>query len=302
MLPFQFQGTQGDRGLTGLTAWSDATGLDRNSRVAPLVYFKQQDRNGRWRVREACISVSNVTPHYNVGPLGANAHPYPGGGTYILDLPQNWQPHGDPERRVYVFDVQPYEGALAARAYWYLARVDYRRQDGSRAQQELYRVDSPPDQMPAGSFCQDPATGRVYVRLPADAQEPCPIGRHLKLAPQQAVGYYVGREVSGPAEKYRGQLVSEALAQTMIQEGIAELDAVANFLSCVCGSPTLEKGCPILGLCRDADSVARPAVPERPVRVRRPRRPRPLRRGRLGARVLRAVTADPVIALRRRNG
>ena len=39
------------------------------------------------------------------------------------------------------------------------------------------------------------------------------------------------------------------------------MDVVANLLSCVCGSPTLEKGCPILGLCRDADSCARPSVP-----------------------------------------
>ena len=99
---------QGDRSFGDLADWSAASGWDRNSRVAPLVYFKQQDRNGRWRVREACISVTNVTPHFNVGPLGANAYPYAGGGTYILDLPQNWKPHGDPARRVYVFDVQPY--------------------------------------------------------------------------------------------------------------------------------------------------------------------------------------------------
>jgi hypothetical protein len=70
-----------------------------------------------------------------------------------------------------------------------------------------------------------------------------------------------GREVAGAAEKYRGKLIGESLAQAMGQEGLQELDVVANFLSCVCGSPTFERGCPILGLCRDADSCPRPAVP-----------------------------------------
>ena len=260
-LPFQLNAQLGDRSFSNLAAWSAAAGWDRNSRVAPLVYFKQQDRNGRWRVREACISVSNLTPHYNVGPLGANADPYAGGGTYILDLPQNWKPHGDPARRVYVFDVEPEAGALAARAYWYVARVDYRRNDGSRAVQDLYRVYLPPEQLPAGAFHQEASTGRVYVRLPADAQEPCPIGKHLQLRPSQAVGYYVGRAVTGVAEKYRGKLIGESLAQALVQAGIQELDVVANCLSCVCGSPTFERGCPILGLCRDADSCPRPAVP-----------------------------------------
>jgi hypothetical protein len=70
-----------------------------------------------------------------------------------------------------------------------------------------------------------------------------------------------GRKVAGAAEKYRGKLIGESLAQAMGQEGLQELDVVANFLSCVCGSPTFERGCPILGLCRDADSCPRPAVP-----------------------------------------
>ena len=160
-------------------------GWDRNSRVAPLVYFKQQDRNGRWRVREACISVTNVTPHFNVGPLGANAYPYAGGGTYILDLPQNWKPHGDPARRVYVFDVQPSKAPWprAPTGTWPASTT------GATTAAARSRIctasTSPPEQMPAGSFCQDVATGRVYVRLPADAQEPCPIGQHLKLSPRR---------------------------------------------------------------------------------------------------------------------
>jgi len=260
-LPFDLAARHAGRTFAGLAAWSGATGMDRNSRVAPLVYSKLQDGNGRWRVRECCISVSNLTPHFNVGPLGANASPYAGGGTYVLDLPQNWKPHGDPARRVYLFDTAPGEGALAARAYWYLARVDYRRRDGTRAQQDLYRADVLPDELPAGAICQDAATGRVYVRLPADAEEPCPIGKHLTLSPQQAIGYYAGREVTGAAEKYRGKLVTESLAAAMRGEGIRELDAVANYFSCLCGSPTLEKGCPIVGLHRDADSDARPSVP-----------------------------------------
>ena len=259
--PFRLNAKRGERSFGDLVDWASANGWDRNSRVAPLVYFKQRDRNGRWRVRGACISVTNVTPHFNVGPLGANASPFASGGTYILDLPQNWKAYGDPARRVYQFDIQPFQGALAARADWYLARIDYRRPDGSRSAQDLYRVDLPPDQMPAGSFCQDPATGRVHLRLPLDAQEPCPIGQHLQLSPTEAIGYYVGREVTGAAEKYRGKLIDASLAQTMIQEGIEKLDAVANLLSCVCGSPTFERGCPIQGLCRDADSCAGPSAP-----------------------------------------
>jgi TPP-dependent indolepyruvate ferredoxin oxidoreductase alpha subunit len=71
----------------------------------------------------------------------------------------------------------------------------------------------------------------------------------------------VGRDVHGPAEKYRGKLVAVALAKAMTQDGIQETDAVANFLSCVFGTPTLEKGCPILGIYHDADSQARPEGP-----------------------------------------
>jgi hypothetical protein len=55
--------------------------------------------------------------------------------------------------------------------------ADYRRSDGSRGRQDLYRVYLPPEQIPAGSFCQDVATGRVYVRMPADAQAPFPSAR-----------------------------------------------------------------------------------------------------------------------------
>jgi hypothetical protein len=35
---------------------------------------------------------------------------------------------------------------------------------------------------------------------------------------------------------------------------------VPNVISCVGGTPMMEKGCPILGLFRDADSMGRPAV------------------------------------------
>jgi hypothetical protein len=257
----QFRGAVGEQTATNLVDWSRATGWDRNSRLAPLIYQKQQDRNGRWRIRPWAIAVSNLTPHFNVGPQSVNAHPYTGGGSYVLDFPQNWKPHGDPARRVYVFDVQPVEGAVAARAYWYAAQVDYRRTDGTRGQLSLARVEGSPDQLPAGAFCQDPGSGRIYVRLPSDAREPCPIGRHVKRTPQQAIGDYVGREVQGPAEKYQGRLVTEALAKALSDEGITEIDVVANVLKCLCGTPTLDRGCPILGVCRDADSLPRPAVP-----------------------------------------
>ena len=259
-LPFRFAANVGGRTFTDLAAWTRATGMDRNSRVAPLIYSKLQDRNGRWRVRENSIAVTNFTPDFNAGPLGVNAYPYTGGGTYILDVPQNWKPAGDPARRVYVLDTQP-DGALAARAWWYVAHVDYRRPDGSRAARDMYRVDQPPERMPAGSFCWDAHTGRVFVRMPADARDPCPIGTHRKLTPRAAIGDYVGREATGAAEKYRGKLVTAGLAKTMNDEGIKEIDTVANFLSCLFGTPTLERGCPIQGLYRDADSQPRPSVP-----------------------------------------
>jgi len=259
-LPFRLAAETGGRTCTDLAAWARQTGMDRNSRVAPLIYAKFQDRNGRRRVREWSIAVTNFTPDFNVGPLGANAYPYAGGGTYILDVPQNWKPWGDPARRVYVLDARP-EGALAGRAWWYVAHVDYRRPDGSRAARDLYRAEAPPERMPAGSFCQDVATGRVYVRMPADARDPCPIGTHRKLSPRQAIGDYVGREAAGPSEKYRAKLVTADLAKAMSDEGIGEIDTVANFFSCLLGTPTLERGCPIQGLYRDADSQPRPAMP-----------------------------------------
>ena len=114
---------------------------------------------------------------------------------------------------------------------------------------------------PPARSARTAATGRVYVRLPADAEDPCPIGTHRKLSPQQAIGYYVGREAQGPAGKYRGKLVTAAVAKAMAADGIKETDAVANFFSAVFGTPTLEKGCPILGIYRDADGQPRPEAP-----------------------------------------
>jgi hypothetical protein len=259
-LPFQLAAELGGRTFTDLAAWTRRTGRDRNSRVAGLIYSKFQDRNGRPRVRECSIAVSNLTHDFNVGPMSVNAYPYTGGGTYILDVPQNWKPFGDPARRVYLLDAQP-DGALAARAWWYVAHVDYRRRDGGRASRDIYRVDLPPERLPAGSFCQDAATGRVYVRMPADARDPCPIGTHRKLSPRQAIGDYVGREADGPSEKYRAKLVTADLAKAMSEEGIGEIDTVANFFSCLLGTPTLERACPIQGLYRDADGQPRPAMP-----------------------------------------
>ncbi len=259
-LPFRFASQIRERTFFDLAGWVRQSGWDRNSRMAPLIYAKMQDRNGRRRVRECSVAVSNFTPDFNVGPASVNAYPYTGGGTFVLDMPQNWKPFGDPSRRVYLFDTHP-EGAMAAHGWWYVAHVDYRRPDGSRATRDMYRVYLPPEQMPAGSFCVDPATGLVYVRMPADCADPCPIGTHRKRSPQQAIGDYVGREAVGPAEKYLGKLVTADLAKTMSAEGIKEIDAVANFLSCLFGTPTLERGCPIQGLYRDADSQPRPVMP-----------------------------------------
>ena len=45
------------------------------------------------------------------------------------------------------------------------------------------------------------------------------------------------------------------------EAGVSEVEVVANFLSCALGSATLERGCPILGFCRDADGKRRPDVP-----------------------------------------
>ena len=49
----------------------------------------------------------------------------------LFVTPQNWMPYGDPSRGVYRFDVEPVAEALAARAYWFAARIDYRRRDGT---------------------------------------------------------------------------------------------------------------------------------------------------------------------------
>ena len=260
-LPFEFRGRLDDSDVSGLTAWRQALGFDRNSRVAGLIYQKRRDSNGRWRVREWAVSVTNFTPHFNVGPLGANAFPHEGGGTYILDVPQNWKPYGDPTRGVYRFNVEPAAEALAARAYWFSARIDYRSRDGTRRQQDLHRVDATPEAMPPGSFRQDPAGLGVYARLPGDAEDPCPIGRRLRLPPENAVGYYVSRTAVGQSETYRGKLVTKAVAAELREKRVDEVEVVANFLACALGSPTLEMACPILGFCRDADGKRRPDVP-----------------------------------------
>ncbi|MBL7039439.1 MAG: right-handed parallel beta-helix repeat-containing protein [Pirellulaceae bacterium] len=260
-LPFDFRARRGEATAGNLTDWQRSVGFDGNSRIAPLIYQKGRDPNGRWRVREWAISVSNITPHYNVGPLGANADPHREGGTYILDVPQNWKPYGEAVRGVYFFGVEPTAHALAARAYWYTARVDYRRRDGSRAQVDLHRVNLPPQRMPLGSFYQNPRGLGVYVRLPQDAQDPCPIGQRVQLPPEEAVEYFVSRTAAGAAEPYRGKLVTESMAAALREKGLDQVEVVANLLSCALGSPTLEMACPILGICRDADGKPRPSVP-----------------------------------------
>ena len=261
----------GGEDLTDLAAWSGATGWDRNSRMAPLIYSKLQDRNGRLAgAGKLPSAVSNFTPDFNVGPQSVNAYPYTGGGTYILDVPQNWKPCGR-SGPAGLRARHATRGRLAARAYWYVAHADYRRTDGSRASQDMYRVYLPPEQMPAGSFCQDAATGRVYVRMPADAADPCPIGTHRKLAPQQAIGHYVGREADQAAAKYRGKLVTAELAQAMTRTASARPTRWRTSFPALFGTPTLERGCPIQGLSRRRQPAAARGAGDDA--LRHPRRP-----------------------------
>jgi hypothetical protein len=44
----------------------------------------------------------------------------------------------------------------------------------------------------------------------------------------------------------------------MEAEGLKEVDAVENVLTGMCGTPGIQKGCPITGLSHDADNGARP--------------------------------------------
>jgi hypothetical protein len=259
-LPFEFHGRCSGKALTGLREWQGATNYDGNSRLAPLIYDKRIDRSGRPRVRHCAVSTSSLTQSWELGAPGYNALPYTGAGTCILDLPQNWKPWGEPVRGVYVFDTTPVEDAFAARMPWFAARADYRRKDGRRALAELHRAYLPPDQIPGGSFCQDEHTARVFVRLPGDAADPNPIGQRVTLAPDKAIGCYVSRTAKGPAGKCRGKLVDEALAKSLTQEGATAVEVVPNVIHFVGGTPMMEKGCPILGIYQDADSMPRPAV------------------------------------------
>ena len=97
--------------------------------------------------------------------------------------------------------------------------------------------------------------------MPSDATEPCPIGKHNKVSPRQAIGYYVGRLASGPNEKYFGKLVTADMAAEMEKAGVKEIDAIANVLTCICGTPGMQMACPISGLARDADGMARACMP-----------------------------------------
>jgi hypothetical protein len=289
--PLQFQATTSDKTFTDLAAWTAATGCDRNSLVAPLICQRMRDKNGRVHLRPEPFSVSSMTHDFNVGPDSLIGAPYSGGGSFVPDVPENWKPcgmgvppmsttgvppvsghedHGQDARgthgqdghaTLYEFSAAPNPGAAAAYCYWYCARVDYRQKDGKRKAVDMVKVDLPPGQIPPGTFCQDTVTGKLYFRMPSDASEPCPIGKHNKVAPQQAVGYYVGRLASGPKEKYFGKLVDAKMAAEMEKDGVKEVDAVANVLTCLCGTPGLEKGTPISGLARDCDSMPRPGMP-----------------------------------------
>ena len=131
-----------------------------------------------------------MTHDFNVGPDSVNV---PGctGGTWVLDMPENWkaydsrsmgvppmsstgvppvkdqgqqkdggrdarQTHGQDARAtpptdgrattpgVYSFDhAAPNTGAVAAYAYWYVAKIDYLRKDATRVQADLVKIDLP---------------------------------------------------------------------------------------------------------------------------------------------------------------
>ncbi len=242
--------------LSDLAAWSAATGNDRNSTVAPLTYGKFRDPNGRWRIRPDLVQVSNQTGGYNAPFEGHNSAAYKGGGDWVFDVPADWKLQGDATRGLYAFDPSANPGAVAAYAYWYVAKLDYLAKDGKRKEADLVKIDLPPDQLPAGTFCQDPAAGKLFFRLPADAKVACPIGSHRKLSPTDAVGCYVGRNMKDG--KYFNKVVTPELAKAMDAEGLKEVDAVENVLTGMCGTAGIQKGCPIAGFSHDADNGARP--------------------------------------------
>ena len=264
-LPIRFGAQLGPKSVENtfidLFAWTAATGCDRNSIVAPMMCQKSIDKNGRVHLRAHAMFVSSMTHDFNVGPDSLIGAPYSGGGTFVPDVPENWKPSGDPASGLYEFSAAPNVGAASAYCYWYCARMDYRQKDGKRKAMDIVKLDLPPDQIPPGTFCQDTATGKLYFRMPSDASEPCPIGKHGKVSPQQAIGYYVGRQASGPKEKYFGKLVTPEMAAAMEKDGVKEVDAIANVLTCLCGTPGLEMGTPISGLARDGDSMPRPGMP-----------------------------------------
>jgi len=248
-------------GIKVLESIQTATGFDRNSIVAPMICQRMVDKNGRQHLRAHSLFVSSMTHDFNVGPDSLTGAPYSGGGWFVPDVPDNWKPSGDPANGLYEFSAAPNVGAAAAYCYWYCARVDYRQKDGKRKQMDMVKLDLPPGEIPPGTFCQDTATGKLYFRMPSDAAEPCPIGKHHNVPPAQAIGYYVGRNASGPKEKYFGKLVTAEMAAEMEKDGVKEVDAVANVLTCLIGTPGLEMAAPISGLARDADSMPRPGVP-----------------------------------------
>ena len=51
------------------------------------------------------------------------------------------------------------------------------------------------------------------------------------------------------------------MAAEMEKDGIKEIDAVANVLTGLFGTPGLEMAAPISGLARDCDSMPRPGMP-----------------------------------------
>ena len=252
-LPFEFDAYLGAevtevRSFTDLAAWSAATGWDRNSRVAPLIYSKFQDRNGRWRAREDCVGDSNFTPDLNVGPESVN----------IPAL----------QRRR---DLHPRHAAeLEARGRAGPAGLSLRHGAGRGAGRPRLVVCGPHRLPPhrrqpgrAGHVPRLPAAGENARRLVlpgrADGQGLRPhAGRRRGPLPDrhasQAAAAAGDRPLCGPRGGRPGGEIPRqadhrrAWPRRWPRTAIRETDTVANSFSALFGTPTLERACPIQGL------------------------------------------------------
>ncbi len=62
-----------------------------------------------------------MTHDFSLGPDSFTASAHEGGGSFVLDYPDNWKPSGDAKRGMYEFGAPPEAGVAAAYSYWYCA-------------------------------------------------------------------------------------------------------------------------------------------------------------------------------------